>query len=883
MLNRFTVFLLFLSLCSISRAQQPVNISYNFKDVPLNDALVSLEKKHALTFAYESSLLDGIRVTAKIKKAPLKEGITHLFAGTPLSFEILEGNQVILRPAELPTPQPNSSKYITGKILDAETGEGLPYAIIVFNDSSGGTVSEGNGSFRLPIKNSQATAIQIRYIGYKSALIPITTKGASQPIVVRMNSSTPLLTDILITGTSDLPMNTSRSDGSVSVNPAKVSSVSVLGEKDIYRALQWAPGISGTAESNEGLIVRGGTADQNLVLLDGINIYNSYHFFGLFSGFNAEALQQVKTYRGGFGAEYGGRVSSVVDITGDPVNPDSLRAGVSLNLLNANAFAKVPLFKKKAALLIAGRRSFNDIIPSPIYSRLQGNLFQSGKVFVDKEEIGEEEAYEVDPVTWFFDVHGKLVVTPGKKDRIATSFYYGSDIVDYGFDYQDEDFIRESRDELKLDNLGASLIWDRQWKDNLSSNAGATYSSYGNKYFFEQSIFEDGDSTSSHFFQNNKVFSIGGFIKTNWEVREKHHLSFGGDFEYITTDLEFDVFGEVDSLELESLLQNGERYTVYAQYLYQPNRKLSVRAGMRGNYYSGTDEFFPEPRIFAQYEPVEGLSLKASWGMYAQFINPVIMSNGFKVGQNFYALAEDEEVPVVQSSHAMVGIAYRMPGFLVEIDAYRKDLWGITAYSKEFDLSTNSNDAIELIGEGEGEVMGFDVLVRKEIGPYTGWVSYTLNQVIQKFEIIDEGNPFPADHDQRHEVKIVNLFRMKGWEASATWILASGKPYTQALGIDTVMIDGEEEYELRKGPRNAERLPMYHRLDLSLSYGFTIKGKWKATVGASVFNVYNRENVKDRNYSFEYPEDGAAEPVELVRIDRHLLGFSPNVFLRFEY
>ena len=233
-----------------------------------------------------------------------------------------------------------------------------------------------------------------------------------------------------------------------------------------------------------------------------------------------------------------------------------------------------------------------------------------------------------------------------------------------------------------------------------------------------------------------------------------------------------------------------------------------------------------------------------------------------------------------------MGVSYQKPGFWAEAEFYHKSLSGLQTYTNRFDASLNANQSQDLIREGNGYIIGMDLFVRKQWKKYTGWASYTLSQAQYSFEEIDSGTAFPSDQDHLHELKLVNIVDLEPFQITLTWVFASGRPYTPAMGLDTLVDpddpDGEEFYELAFGPNNSRRLPAYHRMDFSFLYNFKVGKKGRASTGLTIFNLYNRENIRDRTYSIQ-PSSTNPDLETVVSIDRELLRISPNIFFTIQF
>ena len=284
-------------------------------------------------------------------------------------------------------------------------------------------------------------------------------------------------------------------------------------------------------------------------------------------------------------------------------------------------------------------------------------------------------------------------------------------------------------------------------------------------------------------------------------------------------------------------------------------------------------------------KPTKNFRLKAAWGRYNQFINRIILENIFGGSRDFWLLADGESIPVQSSEHIIVGAAFETKDFLIDVEAYQKTNTGLVEYSLRFgdpyDTTQNFND---LFFEGTGIVRGIEFLLQKKFGALTGWLAYTLSKVEYTFPGLQE-TPFPALHDQRNEVKLIGMYKWKRFAFSGTYVYATGKPYTAPVGIyEITLLNGYQQKYIHVGDKNSSRLPAYHRLDIGANYSFNI-GKTENKVGISVFNVYNRKNIKYRRFQIQNFDPQTFLPTEskLLQTDVNLLGIVPNFFINIRF
>jgi ferric enterobactin receptor len=872
-------------------AQNECTLTFQFASCDLPMILETVSKNCGLRFSFDTDLAHKVQFASFAAEGENWESVLErALAGNELRLQKL-GNKryAIIRQVKEEQSAANK-RSISGRVLDAGTGDPLPGAVVYLVRAGemvgNGAVCDGEGTFDVQGEGEGLTLVA-SFIGYRSAR-RLLEADASHGLLLALQPQALQLESVLVTGKSDQAIRRGENAGMLAMSPRHISAISVLGEQDVFRTLQFLPGVSATEESASGLYVRGSTPDENLVLIDGVPIYNTGHFFGMFHAFNAEALEKVDIARGGFGVARGGAVAGLIDITSRPSPGDSLSGSLTGNLAAAGAHISLPFLKRKASVMVAGRRSFADIVQSPLYRRISGNVFQTGSIFEDENSVPEDDTigYELNPISNFHDLHAKVVIGQGAKGQLSANFYNGRDVVNYNFNSGDEvpGFARDSNEELVLSNNAGGIRYQRQLSSQWDLDASGYVTAYRGFFLNDQFLAEDGDTIDYEGQQNNVVRTLAARTNLLWRPGDKHLFDLGLQARHTLTSFEIGSFEEAELERLDSISIGAAIISGWLGYAWKGVEKLEVAPGLRVNWYEENAEISFEPRMQANYRLGKNLRLNGNLGVYRQFLNPVQVSNTLKLGTDFLALASEENgIQTTESYQAGLGVSWMRPGIWIDVQGYYRRLFGLERYVRVFDANVNANEIDDLLSDGEGTVMGVDLLVRVHRGPWTGWAGYTLSQVEHLFPELSEGNPFPADHDHRHEIKLVNMVKLKRWEFSLTWVYASGKPYSEPSGVDTLVDgNGDDFLELRFDELNSRRLPSYHRLDANIAYNFPIRGVANGRVGISAFNIYNRNNIRDRNYSVRYPDD-ANEPLEVVRVDRELLGLSPNVFVQFRF
>ena len=775
---------------------------------------------------------------------------------------------------------------LSGVIKDAESGESLPFANIQVKKSSLGANSNPDGYFTiLKVPTDTATLI-ISYLGYKTLELSLSPTVSKSNLVIEMVAEGSLqLDEVTITAESEALMRPKESGSIVQLTPKQLAKLPNVGERDIMRSLQLLPGVSAANESTSGLFVRGGTPDQNLILYDGFTVYHVDHLYGFFSAFNYNALKDLQLYKGGFESRFGGRLSSVTEITGKEGNSKRFAAGGDISLLSANAYIEGPI-GKKISFLATGRRSWRGPIYNQIFNRFKEEVEGPGpgrRLGGGGGPLGGSggPSFNSTVSSYFYDLNGKLTWRAGKSDIFALSFFNGTDYLDNSTSINfgglfggggDGGF--SNTDLTNYGNIGSSLKWSRRFSPKLYGNTLLSFSNY----------YSDRDRTTQGSFTNadgEEREVRNGLIETNnvkdWSLRtdftydlnERNGVSFG--FAFTNYDIAYN-FGQNDTISILDRKDKGVLGAVYLQdKINLSDKKIDITPGLRASYFEPTGKTYFEPRLNAIYRLSSRFRINAAWGKYYQFANRVVREDLLSGSRDFWILSNDENVPVSSAWHYILGTAYETPKYLFSVETYYKKLEGISEYSLRYTLRPGQISYEENFYSGRGFSRGIELLAQKKSGSITGWVSYTLGQARNQISIYGE-DYFPANQDVTHEFKAVAMRKMGRWDLSATWIYATGRPYTAPDGgYSITLLDGVEEDYITTSAKNGNRLPDYHRFDVGLTCNFNPRpdGSERGSLGLSLFNVYGRKNVWYKEYQIE---DGS-----VYEVDKNYLGFTPNL------
>lgn len=705
---------------------------------------------------------------------------------------------------------------VNGYITDAETGETLLTANIALVEVNRGTSSNTSGYYTITNIEPGTYTLAASYIGYRRFEREITLEaGENLRIDIEMVPEGVQLDAIIVESQSE--REEQKNIGRAQVSTQLIKELPSVIEPDVFRSVQLLPGVKAASDFSSGLYVRGGSPDQTLILLDETTVYNPTHFFGFFSTFNPDAVKDVRLYKGGYPAKFGGRIGSVLTVFNKDGNRNETQGSVSLGLLASRASLEGPL--GNGSWMLAFRRSTLE----PVLAALRNSVDGIPDKF------------------YFYDINGKISNDITENDRLSLAFYSGNDNVSIPF--QDDANIN-----LKYGNQTVSGQWRRIVSENLFSFVTVT----GSRYFNEPNF----EIAGTPFERNNEIYDFS--VKADFEYlpNERHTISagiWGGNLLLTFQD-------RFDNQETFNNRISSQYLSAYLQDEWRPTEKWRLNGGLRLNSFSEGDYIRLEPRLSTEYRPTDRIRLQAAYGRYYQYLT--LITNEAFSGFDLW-LTTDNGVPPAFGDQFVLG-AKTVPfaGYGFDAEVYYRTMRDL------FELDPFINDAAgldyeELFRFGEGYAYGLELFFEKQQGPLTGFIGYTYGVTRRKFPgfntpILDDPTRarfYPPKYDRTHDVNITTSLRLSDrWSTNAVFSYATGQAYTQPLGrteISGIPWDNEPRDIFTVGNVNASRLPSYHRLDLAFSRTGTFFGIGDAEWQIQIINVYSRRNVWFYNFDFD--------------------------------
>ncbi len=745
-----------------------------------------------------------------------------------------------------------AQKYtVSGFVTNAESGEKLIGAAVYNpNAVNMGTIANTYGFYSLTLPKMKLK-IAASYVGYTTEIAEFElTKDTVINFALKPGNE---LEEVKIFGKKTEAQKTEMGKIDIPVKTIKTIPA-LLGEVDVLKAIQLLPGVQSGTEGTSGFYVRGGGPDQNLILIDGVPVYNANHLFGFFSVFNADAIREVSIIKGGFPARYGGRLSSVLDIRMKEGNMKKFSGSASVGIISSKFTFEGPIIKDKTSFLISARRTYIDLLSLPIQ-----------RIYLNENNPGTKSSSGY----FFWDVNAKINHKFSDKNRIYLSVYTGKDKAYSKIKDTWKEFADEFNSNLAWGNITSALRWNHILGKKLFANTTLTYS----KYKFGVSLAEKSTDTQRNEFDefafdyNSGIEDYGAKIDFDYNPSVNHNIKFGVNYIYHTFSpgiQAFHVNSNQENSKIDTTFGNSDiyanEYYIYAEDELKIFKNLKANIGVHysGFYVSDTLYQSVQPRISVRYLINQQWSVKAAYTKMEQYLH-LLTNTSIGLPTDLWLPVTNNLLPQKSTQYAF-GSVYSYKGFDFSIEAYYKTMNNLIEYKEGASfVSGFSEEGAEskrawenkIETDGKGTSYGIEILIKKNIGKTTGWIGYTWSKTDRQFSNVSFGEPFPYTYDRRHDVGIVVTHKFNNKiDVAGTWVYGTGNAVTLAYESYQALSRYEQYYEedyieynivdnIEK--RNNFRMPAYHRLDLGVNFRKQKKyGKRTWSVGA--YNVYNRKN-----------------------------------------
>lgn len=720
---------------------------------------------------------------------------------------------------------------LSGYIKDAASGETLIGANIYIQEAQVGIMTNAYGFYSITIPEGAYT-IRVTYLGYNT-----------QEQTVNLIASRTLNIDLIHEGREieEVVISDVRKDenvqstqmGTISLSTEKIKKLPVMfGESDILKAIQLLPGVQSAGEGNSGFYVRGGGSDQNLVLLDDAVVYNTGHLFGFFSIFNSDAIKNVTLIKGGMPANYGGRLSSVLDVSMKDGNMKEYHGEGGLGLIASRLTLEGPIVKDKGSFMLSGRRTYIDIVAQPF---LKGETKGSGY--------------------YFYDLNLKANYILGAKDRVYLSGYFGRDVLT--FNSSEGTF----KVHIPWGNTTGTARWNHQFNDKLFVNTTLVYNDYHFEFKGSQNDFDVGF--------NSGIRDLNGKVDFDYYTSFNHHIKFGLNYTYhtFTPSQVSGRSGETEFAPNNALKKYAHETGLYVLDEFDLAPWLRVNAGLRyswfgqvgpykqydiddnGNRLDSTNFASGKlvkgygglvPRLNLRFALNPSTSIKTSVSKSYQYIH-LVSNNGTTLPTDIWVPSTFLVKPQMSWQYSFGMFKNFFDNALeTSVEVYYKDMQNQIEYRSGYTPTSLRDPELDFVF-GQGKAYGAEFFINKTKGKFTGWIGYTLSYTWRTFKDLNDGERFPAKYDRRHDVSVVASYEFnKKFTVSGVFVFGTGNAITLPTGYYFIEQNLIQDYS----KINQYRIFPYHRADLSLIYtprGET-KKRWKGSWALSIYNVYNRYN-----------------------------------------
>lgn len=831
-MNKLFFVLVFLNLSINAQVQQ--------HKVSLVEVLEHIESKHPYQFNYFFKIIDEVLISYPPENSSFEEVITFLEKNTELNFSILNHFVSITS---------KDAFFLCGYLKDIETKTPIAFATIQSKNSS--ATSDENGYFQFEVKKKNETVI-IRHLGHKQfkRAYQFFNKDTCDtiyliPEVVKLQQV--ILSNYLVEGIDKL------NNGSFEINFAEFGILPGLIETDILHTVQALPGIHSVDETVSNINIRGGSNDENLLLWDGIKMYQSGHFFGLISIFNPKMIDKAVLTKNGTGAHHSDGVSGTLEMhTSDAINSE-FKGSIGVNFLNLDVFADIPI-GKKSSLQVSARKGLSDFLKTPTYNSYFERIQQDSELETNTDNVNHSNV-EFD----FYDTSLRWLFEIDAKNEIRLNFITANNELFFNENATVNGIEESRKSNLVQNSFGVGLYYERIWNNTFQSTLQIYETDYKLKGI-NANILEN-----QRALQENKVSETGIKLNTLFKINERFSLLNGYQFiETQVTNFD-DVDNPVFSLFIAEVLRT---HALYSQVKFlSANKKSTITAGIRANYIPKLDKHILEPRFSFNQKLTPYLNLEILGEFKHQITSQVInFQNDFLgIEERRWQLSNKTDIPIIQSKQVSLGLQYNRDGWLVNGEGYLKKVDGITTQSQGF-----QNQYVLARENGNYKVFGFDFLARKQFESFNTWLSYTYMDNYYNFKTL-QNTTFHTNFDFTNTVTIGTSYLLNDFKFSAGLNWHSGKPTTHPISGNEITA-GNINYE----PANSSRLNDYTRIDISSTYQFNLGNNTKANIGASIWNLLNQKNNLNTYYTIDNND-------AIEAISQYSLGITPNVSFRVSF
>ncbi len=832
LLKFFTLFLILGSLIAQSFLNRRIELkkdSYTIQEV-----IKELQEEHEISISF-GDLPENKKVQFDSNTQTVQEVLDAILKKSSYTYQVVGSKILIIKKSEL--KKQSGKATIRGYIKDKKTGEALIGATIYDANSQSGVVTNTYGFYSLTLPKGDV-ALNVAYLGFKEESLSIDLNSDINHDFI-LEEHADLLDEVTVEAFAYEQIELSPQMSTISLTAKQLENVPmILGERDIMKAIQLLPGIQSGVEGSSGIYVRGGGPDQNLILLDGVPVYNTGHLFGFFSIFEGDAINSVEVIKGGFPARYGGRLSSVVDISMKEGNNKKLTGKGTIGLISSKFLLEGPIKNENTSFIISGRRTYLDLLAIP-------------------GDIDEKNDY------YFYDLSAKINHRFSEKDRIFLSVYGGKDdftqITESNVFRDDEIITNTANANIDWGNLISILRWNHVFNPKLFGTFSAHYSRFQFNSQDERFSPRSVNAESLEYVSGIKDYAFRASL--DYQLNPKYNIGFGAtaiahQFNTGVIELTSENNSNPDNPRQKI---DAQEYSAYVENVFSLGKRLRINAGLHASSFHVDDVnyYSLQPRFSGRVLLENKYAIKVSYSEMRQFIH-LLTNSGVGLPTDLW-VPSTKNVDPQFSRQLALGLAKSYDQYELSLEGYYKEMDNLIEYengASYMNTDTSWEDKIEF---GNGESRGLEFLVRKNTGRLTGWIGYTLSESTRQFDDLNFGETFNYKYDRRHDIAITAHYQLgKNWEVASNWVYGTGNrislptsrhinptrgfTYTDENGGSYFFIADHYRNPVENfDERNNYQMQSYHRMDISFSNSKTKKHGVR-TWSFGVYNAYNRSN-----------------------------------------
>lgn len=807
-------------------------LSFSIRNATLEEFVKRIENSTGFSFIYGEEVKINHRLTLDVKQKTIPEILDLAFANEPVKYQIT-GRHILLQKKK---QKPVSRKFtISGYVTDGTSSETLIGANILESRQQQGTTTNPYGFYSITLPAGE-TELSFSYLGYTTRQYRLElSKDTLINVLMQDNNQ---LEEVVIVSDKAEAGITATQMGAQEIPIAQIKNTpSILGEADVMKTIQLMPGVQAGVEGSAGLYVRGGGPDQNLILLDGVPVYNVDHLFGFFSVFTPEAVKKVTLFKSSFPARFGGRLSSVVDVRSNDGDMKKYHGTLSVGLLSSKIQLEGPIIRDKTSFNISARRSYIDLIAKP---------------FMPKDD---KISY------YFYDINAKINHKFSDRSRLFLNFYNGKD--SYYFKTTDSSSsMYKDKMSLNWGNTIATARWNYIFNQKLFSNTTVAYNKYrmdaNSTVYTKTNLIESISESNYHSNYHSGICDWSYLIDFDYNPTPAHHIKFGAGYlhhdfrpEVATSKIQEKEDGITKQDTLYNSISNStiqaHEVSAYIEDNFDIGSRLRMNVGLhlsmfrvqRRNYFS------VQPRVSARYQLTKHTALKASYTKMSQYIH-LLSSTPISMPTDLWVPVTSKIKPMQAHQYSLGSYYTGLTGWEFSVEGYYKQMRNVLEYKEGVSFLGSSSGWENKVEMGKGRSMGIEFMAQKTTGKTTGWIAYTLAKSDRKFAIggINNGERFPYKYDRRHNLSLVVNHKFSNRiDIGASWIFSTGGTATIAEEVTAIIRPGEDAIQQKDyiEKRNNYRLPASHRLNIGVNFNKKTKHGVR-TWNISLYNAYNAMN-----------------------------------------